>query len=951
MARLGFIVLAFFSLVACSSNYSSQGLFNSLPDGVTLIEKHEVVNGKVMIPYSKYRLANGMTVILSPDHSDPLVHVDVTYHVGSARETEGYSGFAHFFEHMMFQGSKHVGDQQHFKIITEAGGNLNGTTDKDKTHYYETVPSNQLEKVLWLESDRMGFLLDAVSQRKFEIQRDTVKNERAQNYDNRPYGLIWEKMGEAMYPRNHPYSWQTIGYVDDLDRVDVNDLKAFFLRWYGPNNATLVIGGDFDVKQTLNWIAKYFAPIPRGPEVKQAEKMPVTLAENRFITLEDRIQQPMVAIGWPTEYRGAESETALNVLAQVLGSGNNSLLYQSLVKTNKALSAGAYQDCGELSCTFYVYAMTGSTQPQALNSLYNELLAVVKQLQTTSVDPERLKQLKGMAQSDAVFALESVKGKVEQLAYNQIFYDQPDRLETELTQLNQVSVEKVDQVLQRFLLNKNHVVLSVVPKGKASLAVQAENFTPEERVIAPHQKIADQALPMRTVNDNFDRSVVPEVTQAVEAATPKLYQHYFANGMELMGTDSRELPTVLLDIKLPAGDRYVQSGKEGLAELTASMMEEGTISHTAEELSALLDKLGATVSFNSSHYTTTVSISVLKENLQPTLAIVREMLFEPRFAKEDLERIKQQMVQGAIYQQNKLTWLASQATRQVLFGDSVFARVSDGTEQSISQLSLQDVRDFYRRNYTPNGAQLIAVGDISQQEITEQIPFLIDWQGDAAPLLAPQLIPELTQQKIYLVDKPAATQSIVRLVRKTIPFDATGELYLTQLANFNLAGNFNSRLNQNLREDKGYTYGMNGYLASNREIGVSVFNAPVRADATVATIEEMIREMKIYVDQGMNDQELKFMRLAVGQQEALVYETPDQKADLISGIMTYSLDDDYLQQRNRIAATVDKQTLNRMAKKWFNPDDYQIIVVGDAKTLRPQLEKLNLPIAKLEIIR
>lgn len=951
MARLWLIVFSLFTLSACSTNYASLNPFNSLPEGVTLVEQHDAVAGQAAIPYSKYQLDNGMTVILSPDHSDPLVHVDVTYHVGSARETQGYTGFAHFFEHMMFQGSKHVGDQQHFKIITEAGGNLNGTTNRDKTHYYQTVPSNQLEKVLWLESDRMGFLLDAVSQRKFEIQRDTVKNERAQNYDNRPYGLIWEKMAEAIYPRSHPYSWQTIGYVEDLDRVDVNDLKAFFLRWYGPNNATLVIGGDFDVKQTLSLIAKYFGPIPSGPQVPVMDKMPVTLAENRFITLQDRIQQPMVAIGWPTEYLGAESETALNVLAQILGSGNNSLLYQKLVKTNKALSAGAYQDCGELSCTFYLYAMTGSQDPQVLNQLYHELLNSLTELQDMGVDSARLDQIKGMAQADAVFAVESVQGKVDQLAYNQTFYSEPDRLQTELDELSQISAAKVEQVLQRFLLNKNHAVLSVVPKGKPQLAVAKQDFVPDERVVAPHQKINEQNLALRNVDDQFDRALMPQVKNAVEASAPELYQHYFANGMELMGTESGETPTVRFDIKFPAGDRYVAEGKEGLAELTASMMEEGTLHHSAEQIQAQLEVLGSTISFHSSHYTTTVSVSALKHNLQPTLDLLKEMLFEPRFAEEDLQRLKQQMIQGALYQQQKLTWLASQATRQVLFGNSLFSRISDGTDASISSLSLADVRNFYQRNYTPNGTQLIAVGDISKQDIIEHIPFLTEWQGEAAPLLAPQIVPQLKGRKLYLVDKPGATQSIVRLVRKTIPFDATGELYLTQLANFNLAGNFNSRINQNLREDKGYTYGMNGYLASNREIGVAVFNAPVRADATADSIVQMMQEMQRYTQQGINDAELKFMRLAVGQQEALIYETPEQKADLISGIMTYSLDHDYLQQRNRIAASVTKQTLNQVAAKWFNPDDYQIIVVGDAKSLQPQLEKLNIPIAKLEIIR
>jgi zinc protease len=951
MARLWLVVLSILMLAGCSSHYPSVSLFSLLPKGITLVEKVDTIPGKAMIPYSKYRLDNGMTVILSPDHSDPLVHVDVTYHVGSARETEGKTGFAHFFEHMMFQGSKNVGDQQHFKIITEAGGTLNGTTDRDKTHYYETVPANQLEKVLWLESDRMGFLLDAVSQKKFEIQRDTVKNERAQNYDNRPYGLIWERMGEAMYPPSHPYSWQTIGYVEDLDRVDVNDLKAFFLRWYGPNNATLTIGGDIDIKQTLKWIAKYYGSLPKGPDVVAPEKMPVTLPNDRFVTMEDRIQQPMVIIGWPTESLGADNQVPLDVLSRVLGSGSNSLLYQSLVKTNKALSAGSFQDCGELSCTFYLYAMTASKDPAALKTLYHELMDVVEKLHHEGVDRNRLEEIKGMAQADSVFALESVEGKVSQLAYNETFFGQPDRIQEDLKKLSDVNVISVDNVFEQYLLRKHHVVLSVVPKGKANIAVKPSNFTPLPHQSAKYKKILDNQLSFRKVNDAFDRSMMPKVAAPVTATIPELYDHYFSNGMELMGTYSPETPTVLFELKLPAGERYVPRGKEGLAELTAALMEEGTTTKSAEMIQSQLDKLGSSISFSASHYTTTITVSALKANFPQTLSILDNMLFHPRFSPDDLARIKQQMIQGAVYQHQKLTWLASQATRQVLFGDSLFSRVADGTEKSIDSLTLNDVKEFYHTHYTPHGAQLISVGDISKKEILKQVQFLADWAGNPAPLLAPQLTNDLSEQKVYVVDKPGATQSIVRFVRKTIPFDATGELYLSQLANFNLAGNFNSRINQNLREDKGYTYGMSGYLESNREEGVAVFNAPVRADSTLASIIEIRKEMANYASNGMTKDELKFMRLAVGQQEALMYETPGQKADLISGIMTYSLDNDYLQQRNRIAANVKKSILDKMAAKWFNPNDYQIIVVGDMKTLMPQLEKLNLPIAKVEIIR
>jgi len=290
----------------------------ALPAGITLVDEFKGDDSGVAIPYAKYRLANGLSVILHEDHSDPLVHVDVTYHVGSNREEVGRSGFAHFFEHMMFQGSANVADEEHFKLVSNAGGTLNGSTNSDRTNYYETLPVNQLEVALWLEADRMGFLLDSVTQEKFEVQRETVKNERGQNYDNRPYGLVYETLGKSLYPKDHPYFWPTIGWLEDLDRADVNDLKRFFLRWYGPNNAALTIGGNIDPMATLELVNKYFGPIPAGPEVENLPKQPAVLDADRYVTLEDNIHLPAIAISIPTVYGRHDDEAALDTAAKIM---------------------------------------------------------------------------------------------------------------------------------------------------------------------------------------------------------------------------------------------------------------------------------------------------------------------------------------------------------------------------------------------------------------------------------------------------------------------------------------------------------------------------------------------------------------------------------------------------------------------------------------------------------
>ncbi|WP_028024610.1 M16 family metallopeptidase [Enterovibrio calviensis] len=948
--------MRYFILTAAVFALSGCGVYSTspepvLPMGVTLIEKNETqTHGQPSIPYQKYQLDNGLTVLLHPDDSDPLVHVDVTYHVGSAREEPGKSGFAHFFEHMMFQGSKHVGDQQHFKYVTESGGSVNGTTNRDRTNYYETVPANELEKMLWLESDRMGFLLEAVSQRKFEIQRDTVKNERAQNFDNRPYGLVRETLSAALYPPTHPYSWPTIGYVEDLNRVDVDDLKAFFLRWYGPNNATLTIGGDIDVEQTLAWVNKYFGDIPRGADVVAADKWPVTLDSDRFVTLEDKIQQPMLVMSWPTQYPDAESTVALDMLASVLGQGRNSLLYQELVKPGKVLSASAYQDCAELACTFQLYVL--GNQGQDLTSVRQDVLNVLDSLKARGIKQDDLEQVKGSAEAGAVFGLQSVHGKVSQLASNETFYGEPDRLSKWLAELSDVSTQDVEQALTTFVWQQPSVTVSVVPAGKLSLEAEPQNFTAKREEAKPspsNEQDLAALIAQQTTPEKFDRSVAPKASGAVTVNVPTLYHSELGNGIAITGAESNEIPTVTMHLIIPAGTLMEPEGKNGLASLTADLITEGTLNQTSEDIAAKLDRLGSSVSISASGRSTTVSVSSLTKNLKETLMIAGDMLFNPRFEQADFDRLKKQALESIQFSHQTPQWQASQARREVLYQDSWHALPSEGTFETLGQLTLEDVKAFYADHYTPDTARLIAVGDLDKQTLLSKINGLSQWKGKKATAPAKAALKPLIEPKIWLVDKPDAPQSVVQMVRHAMPYDATGEMFKTQLANFNLAGNFNSRLNLNLREDKGYTYGASGYVVGDQDKGRIVFQAQVRADSTLETVIEMQNELAEMSLQGMTDDELAFLRLAVGQKDALSYETPSDKAGLIANIMRHELPSDYKTTQKAIIDGVDKQTLNALSSKWFDPQDYQVIVVGDADKLAPSLATLGLPIKRLVI--
>ncbi len=902
----------------------------------------------VHINYEKYKLANGLTVILHQDTSDPLVHVDMTYHVGSARELPGKTGFAHFFEHMMFQGSENVADEQHFKIVTDAGGTLNGTTNRDRTNYFQTVPANQLEKVLWLEADRMGFLLPAVTQEKFEIQRETVKNERAERVDNQPYGRRHEKIAEALYPEGHPYGWLTIGYVEDLDRVNVNDLKAFFQRWYGPNNAVLTIGGDIDIAQTKAWISRYFSEIPAGPDIPAQAPGIAQLSENRFVTLEDNIHLPLLQIVLPTVHARHEDEAALDVLSNILGSGKTSLFYESLVKTGKAVQAGVSHPCSELACEFNLMALISPESGESLAGMYDTIQTMLDTFESRPFDDDALLRVKASIKASTIYGLQSVSGKVSTMAYNETFFGNPNLINEDIARYNNVTKEDVYRVFRKYIKGQKAVVLSVVPHGQSALAAAPQTFQSAPREFAIQQEttsidVARQTS--RTSSAGFDRSVVPEAGPAPSVTVPEYWRDRLDNGMQIIGVTSDETPTVSFTLDMEGGMLLDPMEKAGLSQMTAMMMNETTQGYSNEAMSNELAKLGSSISFTSNGRYTQVFVSSLTENLDATLALLKEKLFRPAFLESDFDRLKKQVIDGINSQAKNPSALAERATSLVLWGKQNRISLSQtGTAETIQNITLDDVKRFYANYYVPAKSTLVMVGDISQAALIDRLAFLSDWQGSDYTIPGYASFPEYQSNQIYLVDVPGATQSTVRMVSRSLPYDATGDYFHAQLMNFPLGDDFNSRINQNLREDKGYTYGAYSSFNGGKSLGWFEAGAELKQQYTEAGIVELMKEINQYKQQGITEAELAFMQNAFTLSEALEYETPMDKAAFLRRLVAYDLPSDYKQTQKSIIRGIAKPELDKVASRLLNTQDLQIIIVGDKQALQPQLEALAMPV-------
>jgi len=927
-------------------------LISAVTGQIKLVEKVVKKGNEIVIPYEKYVLPNGLTLIIHEDHSDPVVHVDITYHVGSAREQIGKSGFAHFFEHMMFEGSDHALKGQHDKIITGNGGTLNGSTTRDRTNYYETIPSNLLEKVLWLEADRMGFLLGQVTQPRFEIQRATVKNERGERVDNVPYGLVSETFGKNLYPYGHPYSWEVIGYIEDLNRSNVEDLKNFFLRWYGPNNATLTVGGDVRPAEVVKMVEKYFSPLPRGREVKPVAYPAVQLESNRYASFTDNYAKlPLLVEVYPTVPNYDKDMAALQCLSQVLGQGKNSILYQQLTKKQITLQASAFSRLSELSgeFIFQIIPMPGKT----LGQMDTLLRASLDSFEKRGITDDDIAKFKGSVEAQQINSLQSVAGKVTQLANFQTFTGNPNKIADLLKMYTSLTKEDVMNAYNKYIKGKNAVILSVLTKGQdEGMAAAKNNYTIDEsHYTAPDYNYA--GLQYVKPKDNFDRSKIPASGPNPIVKVPAFWKKDLPNGIKVIGTESKELPMVTLSISIPGGHllQANDESKVGLAKVFASMMNEDTKNYTAEQLSVELQKLGSSINISSTTDEIIFNVQSLTKNLDKTLALLEERMFYPKFTDEAFKRNQKQILESFKQMKSQPSTVASDIINKINYGpNNILGMNENGTEITVKNISLKDIENYYGNYMTTKGMKVVIVGDIKESEILPKLVFLNSLPGKEIrmPVVAATPLPN-DKSKIYLVDIPKAAQTEFRVGYNTgLKYDATGEYYKAGLMNFMLGGGFTSRLNMDLREDKGWTYGASSSFSGDEYGGDFEFRSGIKAEVTDSALAELVKQMNNYAVNGITNEELAFTKTAIGQRDALRYETGLQKANFIRNILNYNLPANYTEIQAKILRNMTKEQIDALAKKYIDPNKLNMLLVGDKAKILPGLQKLGYTIVELD---
>jgi len=887
--------------------------------------------GSTLIPpvkYTEFRLKNGLRVILHEDHSTPIVAVNVWYHVGSKNEVPGRTGFAHLFEHMMFQGSKNY-NHDYFRPLDEAGANVNGSTNADRTNYYEVLPSNYLETALFLEADRMGGLLEAMTQEKLDNQRDVVKNERRQRYDNAPYGTAGEKIAALMYPASHPYSWTTIGSLTDLTAASQDDVKAFFREYYVPNNASLVIAGDFKPAQARAWVQKYFGPIKAGKPIKRPSPAAPTMSGIIRKEYEDSIQLPRVYKVWHTVQQGHRDEYALDVLSSILSSGRGSRLQGKLVFDQQiAQDVGASHPSREIGGQFVISstARPGKTLAEIEEQINIEIERIKKQPPTEDEIARAVNQI----ESQTIFGLQTVQNKADELNSNAVFFNRPDRFNDQLQAYRRITPADITRVANTYL-NANHLVMTFVPRKEkaASAAASAANAPTSKSAKSTSQEDHSKNLPKPGPDPSF--------------ALPMIEKQRLSNGLEVWLVRRTELPIVSMNMVFRTGGTIDPAGKLGLASFTSDQLNKGTRTRSAVDIANQLQGIGTSINTGSGWDSANVSMQTVTRNLDQALEIFSDVIVNPTFPEKELDTSRNRALVGLRQRRDNPSAIAGVVYNSVLYGKNhPYGKVLSGDEASIKSLDRSDLQKFYSTYYRPNNAVLIVVGDTSIATLRPKLETAFsNWKpGEVAPWNPPTAV-TFDRPGIYLVDKPGAAQSVLAIGQVGVARD-NPDYFPLIVMNDMLGGSFSSRLNMNLREDKGYTYGAGSGFSFRRGAGPFTANAQVQTAVTKESVMEFMKELNgIRGGMPITEKELQTAKQSLIRGYPSGFETNGQVAGQLSNLVTYGLPDSYFNEYIRRVSAVTMADVNRVANKYLTPDKMAIVIVGDRTAIEPGLREID----------
>ncbi len=910
----------------------------------------DVAEAKLSIDYEKYELENGLNVVLHQDKSDPIVSVAIQYGVGSNREKKGRTGFAHLFEHMLFQESENVPQDQFFKTIQDAGGTLNGGTWQDGTIYYEVVPNNALETVLWLESDRMGFLINTVTESAFANQQEVVQNEKRQRVDNNPYGHTSWVIDKNLFPDGHPYSWQVIGELEDLQNATVEDVKEFYDKFYGPNNATLVIAGDFDEAKTKEMVEKYFGEIKKRQEVEPLEVQNVTLAETKRLYHEDNFATaPQLNMVWPTVEQYTDDAYALDFLAQILSDGKKAPLYRVLVEDMKVTSrAFAFNGSDQIAGKFRI-SVTANAGVD-LDSVETGIAKAFELFETEGIKSEDIERIKAGLETDFYNGISSVLGKSFQLAQYDVFAGDPGFIEKDIENIKAVTSNDVMRVYEKYIKDKPFVLTSFVPKGQMELIAENSEkaeIVEEEITENVQTEIVDADVEIEKTPSNFDRSVAPAMGESPKLNIPESWTAELPNEMEVYGIVQDELPLVNFSLVIDGGHLLDDLSKNGVANLMSDILMEGTATKTPLELEEAIDRLGASINMYTTNESIIIRGNTLARNYDATMALVEEILLEPRWDEKEFERIKTSTINGIQRSDANPNVIANRVYNKVLYGENhPLAQPTSGTVESVEALTIEDLKAYYNKYFSPSVSRFHIVGDVSKEKALAALDGLkTKWEAKEVTIPEFPVANNRDKASLYFVDVPNAKQSVINIGYIAMP-RTDKDFFPAEVMNYKLGGSFSGNVNLVLREEKGYTYGASSGFSGSKIPGTFTASSSVRTNTTGESVEIFRDEIAKYKS-GISEEDLAFTKNALIKSNARRFETQGSLLGMLQERSSYGLDPNYIENEE---ATINNMTLEQhkeLANKYLDESKMAYLVVGDAATQYQQFKKMGFDEVKL----